>query len=78
MKKRFFLTFLCFSFALSTAFGQRKLSGNEKRENTFVNENGEIDTLQTGSTKVILSGKTKYTDYKIFSFNRCLIRLFAI
>ena len=25
------------------------------------------DSLNTGSTKVILSGKTKYTDYKIFS-----------
>lgn len=71
MKKRIVLTFCCFILALSTLYGQRKLSGNEKRENTFINENGEIDTLNnTGAKKVILSGKTKYTDYKIFSYNR--------
>lgn len=65
------LFFLLFLFSVNTLFSQRKLSGNEKRESTFINANGEIDTLKTSkSTKVILSGDTKYTDYKIFSFHR--------
>jgi hypothetical protein len=68
MKKTVFLTFLLFGFALNSIYSQTKLGGSAKRDNTFVGADGEIDTLRnTGSTKVILSGKTKYTDYKIFS-----------
>ena len=68
MKKTVFLTFLLFGFVLNSIYSQTKLGAGAKRENTFVGADGEIDTLRnTGSTKVILSGKTKYTDYKIFS-----------
>ena len=71
MTKKTFLTFLLISFSFTSFFGQTKLGANAKRENTYVNANGEIDTLRnTGSTKVILSGETKYTDYKIFSHKR--------
>ncbi len=56
---------------MSNAYSQRKLGAGAKRESTFVGADGKIDTLRnTGSKKVILSGNTKYTDYKIFSHNR--------
>ncbi|MEN8878602.1 MAG: putative porin [Polaribacter sp.] len=51
---------------------QRKLGAGAKREQTTrIGLDGKIDTLNTkSSTKVILSGKTKWTDYKIISHNR--------
>jgi hypothetical protein len=71
MKKTVFLTFLLFGFVLNNIYSQTKLGAGAKRENTFVSANGEIDTLRnTGSTTVILSGKTKYTDYKVFSHKK--------
>ncbi|ARV07409.1 hypothetical protein BTO04_12230 [Polaribacter sp. SA4-10] len=71
MKKTVFLTFVLFGFVLNSVYSQRKLGTGAKRENTFVGANGKIDTLRnTGFTKVVLSGKTKYTDYKIFSHKR--------
>jgi hypothetical protein len=71
MKKTVFLTFLLFGFVLNNIYSQTKLGAGAKRENTFVGANGEIDTLRnTGSTTVILSGKTKYTDYKVFSHKK--------
>ena len=71
MKKRIVLTFLLLCLIMSNAYSQRKLGAGAKRESTFVGADGKIDTLRnTGSKKVILSGNTKYTDYKIFSHNR--------
>tara|TARA_B110000902_G_scaffold140517_1_gene162267 strand:- start:685 stop:2655 length:1971 start_codon:yes stop_codon:yes gene_type:complete len=71
MKKTIFLTFLLFAFALNSLHAQSKLGAANKKQKTFVGTDGLIDTLRnTGFTKVILSGKTKYTDYKIFSHKR--------
>jgi hypothetical protein len=71
MKKIFFLTFLLIAFALNSFHAQSKLDTGTKRQKTFVGTDGLIDTLRnTGSKKVILSGKTKYTDYKVFSHKR--------
>jgi hypothetical protein len=71
MKKTIFLTFLLFAFALNSLHAQSKLGAGNKKQKTFVGTDGLIDTLRnTGFTKVILSGKTKYTDYKIFSHKR--------
>ena len=53
---------LCFS-----TFGQRKLGGNVR----ISEEDRKLfgtDSLSNNRTKVLLSGKTKFTDYKIFSF----------
>lgn len=62
------ILFLLILFSAYSSYSQRKLSGNERRENTFVKDKGVIDTLSTSKrTKVELSGKTKYTDYKIIS-----------
>ena len=71
MNQKLIYPFLLLIFTIQSVFGQRKLSGNEKSENITIGMDGRIDTLSnTGSTKVILSGKTKYTDYKIFSHKR--------
>jgi hypothetical protein len=72
MKKTFVLSFLIFIFSLSSLHSQRKLGAGAKREQTTrIGLDGKIDTLNTkSSTKVILSGKTKWTDYKIISHNR--------
>jgi hypothetical protein len=63
--------FLLFLFLLSTinSFSQKKLGAGSKKEKTSIGIDGRIDTLNnSGSVKIKLSGKTKYTDYKIFSF----------
>lgn len=72
MKKTFVLSFLIFIFSLSSLHSQRKLGAGAKREQTTrIGLDGKVDTLNTkSSTKVILSGKTKWTDYKIISHNR--------
>ncbi|SED93954.1 Putative porin [Polaribacter dokdonensis DSW-5] len=72
MKKTFVLSFLIFIFSLSSLHSQRKLGAGAKREQTTrIGLDGKVDTLNTkGSTKVILSGKTKWTDYKIISHSR--------
>ena len=71
MKKTIVLSFLLVVFIFDGIYSQRKLGIGAKRENTYVGADGKIDTLNTtNSTKVILSGKTKWTDYKIFSFKR--------
>lgn len=64
MKKKITLLFLLLFILNTSLIAQRKLIGN----NGYSNINN--DTLNTGSTKVILSGKTVYTDYKIFSHKR--------
>jgi hypothetical protein len=65
--------FLLFLFLLSSiqSFSQKKLGmmAKGKKEKYSFNRNGTIDSLNnSGSVKVTLSAKTKYTDYKIFSF----------
>jgi len=72
MKKTFVLSFLLFTLSLSSLHSQRKLGAGAKREKTTtIGLDGKVDTLNTtGSTKVILSGKTKWTDYKIISHHR--------
>ena len=71
MNQKIGYPFLLLIFSLNPLFSQRKLSGGEKVDNITIGMDGRIDTLSnTGSTKVILSGKTKYTDYKIFSHKR--------
>ena len=64
-KKIFFLFFLIL-FGLNDAFSQRFSDGGE-----FNNLNSQRrDTAKSRETKVILSGKTKYTDYKVFTHKR--------
>jgi len=59
------LFFLLILFSVNPTFSQRDLLRGE------LTENGRSkDSISSGETKVILSGKTKYTDYKIFSHNR--------
>ncbi|MDB9777385.1 hypothetical protein OAB30_01040 [Polaribacter sp.] len=42
-----------------------------KKEKYSFNSDGTIDSLNnSGSVKVTLSAKTKYTDYKVFSFKK--------
>ena len=68
MNKKLLFLFFIISFSIQNSFSQRKLTGNERRENTFVSDRGVRDTLNNSKrTKVELSGKTKYTDYKIIS-----------
>ncbi|MCI2228885.1 putative porin [Polaribacter sp. MSW13] len=70
MNKKFIFFFLSLFFVISTLSAQRKLSkGLNFGEKGAAYSN--IDSLKnSGETKVILSGKTKFTDYKIFSHKR--------
>ena len=69
-KSLFFLSILVF-FVANTMFSQRTINSNQKG-NGFNNLNNiQNDTLRnTGDIIVKLSGKTKYTDYKVFSHKR--------
>ena len=70
MFKKFTCCLFLLLFSLS-AYTQRKLSGNERREKTFVNGNGQRDSvLNKGSKKIKLSGKTNWKDYKIILHNK--------
>ncbi|NVJ89479.1 MAG: putative porin [Flavobacteriaceae bacterium] len=69
MKNNLFIFFVVFFVCSNQLFSQRISSdgGGTTRGERL----GGIDTLNTSkTTKVILSGKTKYTDYKIFSHFR--------
>jgi hypothetical protein len=71
MKKIFFLTFLLFTFSLNSLHSQSKLDATTKSKKTFKGTDRLIDTLKnSASKKVVLTGKTKYTDYKVFSHKR--------
>ena len=59
-----------FLFITTFIYSQRKLGGNVKRSKEDILLSGGDSLNNNGETKVILSGKTKYTDYKIFSFKR--------
>lgn len=69
-KKVFFLLILLLTLA-NTAFSQREL-GNTKKENTTIGRDGSVQSRDenSGNVNVTLSGKTKYTDYKVFSHER--------
>ncbi len=67
MTKPLFIFFVISFLGFTNVNAQRTL-GNEKRESTFINNRGELDSIQdTSSIKVTLSGETNYTDYKVFS-----------
>lgn len=72
MKKTILFSFLFISFVMSDFYSQRisGVGGRERNNSTF-GQLGKKDSLnKSGSTKVILSGKTKWTDYKIISHSR--------
>ena len=66
MTKKILFLILLVLFSINSVLSQRKISEGG------LNNVGrsERDSLVKGETKVILSGKTKYTDYKIFSHKR--------
>ncbi|QOD59401.1 putative porin [Polaribacter haliotis] len=67
MNKQAFFFFISLLLSINSLFSQRTL-GTELRVGQ--NDNGSFnsrDSLNTGEINVTLSGKTKYTDYKIFS-----------
>ena len=66
MNKQVFFFFLFILFSVTAAFSQKKFVDG-KFNNVDLNVN---DSLRAGETKIILSGKTKYTDYKVFSHKR--------
>ena len=66
MNKQVFFFFLFILFSATAAFSQKKFVDG-KFNNVDLNVN---DSLRAGETKIILSGKTKYTDYKVFSHKR--------
>ncbi|MDP5106983.1 MAG: putative porin [Polaribacter sp.] len=61
MNKHFLALFLVGFLTIPSLMSQRELTRSLSGTGT------PNDSTNTGSTKVILSGKTKYTDYKIFS-----------
>lgn len=66
MPKKIFFLFFLILLCVNNSFSQRFI-GEENISNL---NNVRNDSLTPGETKVILSGKTKYTDYKIFSHKR--------
>jgi hypothetical protein len=66
MNKQVFFFFLFILFSATAAFSQKKFVDG-KFNNVDLNVN---DSLRAGETKIILSGKTIYTDYKVFSHKR--------
>lgn len=63
MNKHFLALFLVGFLTIPSLMSQRELSTNFRGART------SNDSINTGGTKVILSGTTKYTDYKIISHN---------
>lgn len=59
---------IIFLISSTTLFAQRKLGMGAKKEKTGVGMNPN-DSIRQGRVKVKLSGITKYTDYKIISFD---------
>lgn len=71
MKKSLLFLFALLFFGVNSMLSQRKL-GSPPRTRGFNNiDNRQNDSLgNTGDIKVTLSGKTKYTDYMVFSHKR--------
>ena len=64
-----FILFLLLIFSIHT-FSQRKLGGNVKVSKEDIALSGGDSLFNRGTVKVTLSGKTKYTDYKVFSHKK--------
>lgn len=68
MKNFFFILLTIILFSLESTFGQ---SGPPlTNRNGFTNIYGQDSLSNNASTKIKLSGKTKYTDYRIISFKK--------
>jgi len=64
--KKFLIVFICLFFLTNLAQSQNRTTGNNN--NLF--NNVAQDTVPPSEITVTLSGKTKYTDYKIISFKK--------
>jgi hypothetical protein len=63
MNKQFLFFLVLILFATTNTFSQKRMMQDE-----YTNLNGTAnDSLTSGRTKIELSGKTVYTDYKVFS-----------
>ena len=69
MNKPFFILITLLFFGIQSVFSQRP---NKGQNNGFSNINriGNDSIASSGEITVKLNGKTKYTDYKIFSHKR--------
>ena len=71
MHKSLFISVLLAFFLVNALFSQKTLQLSQKFNDRNTSDNRENDALKnTGDINVILSGKTSYTDYKIFSHKR--------
>ncbi len=71
MHKSLFISVLLAFFLVNALFSQKNLQLSQKFNDRNTSDNRENDALKnTGDINVILSGKTSYTDYKIFSHMR--------
>jgi len=71
MNKSLFLSLLLAFFLANTLFSQRTMKLDKKLYDFNTSDNRQNDSIKnTGDINVILSGKTTYTDYKIFSHKR--------
>lgn len=71
MNKSLFLSLLLALFLANTLFSQRTMKLDKKLYDFNTSDNRQNDSIKnTGDINVILSGKTTYTDYKIFSHKR--------
>ena len=71
MHKSLFISVLLAFFLVNALFSQKTLKLSQKFNDRNTSDNRENDALKnTGDINVILSGKTSYTDYKIFSHMR--------
>ena len=71
MHKSLFISVLLAFFLVNALFSQKTLQLSQKFNDRNTSDNRENDALKnTGDINVILSGKTSYTDYKIFSHMR--------
>ncbi|MGJ8745836.1 putative porin [Polaribacter sp.] len=68
MNKPFFLSFLLFFSGLNLLFSQARINSGQQGDDFIRVNNDSIGN--SGEITVKLSGKTKYTDYKIFSHKR--------
>jgi len=69
--KKYFLLFIFFTFSISFIFSQDRVFQKTQTNgaNNFGNQNNR-DSIFNGEREITLSGKTKYTDYKIISHKR--------
>ena len=71
MHKSLFISLLPAFFLVNALFSQKTMKLSQKFNDLNTSNNRENDAVKnTGDINVILSGKTSYTDYKIFSHKR--------